>query len=576
MTGPFPVRSSLSGRSALLTYEPYYGLKEKPFSLSVDPHFLYKSRSHAPIFDDLLAGIRRREGLIVLTGDIGTGKTTLCRAVLENLDRKTFSTFVPDPFVSREDLLKMLLVDDLKSGRLNGASRPDLSYPLYEFLNSLVPLQAFAVLIIDEAQNLSVPLLEEIRILSDLEAPEKLLQVVLVGQLEFQAKLKLPEMRQVDQRVSVRCNLEPLDREGVSSYIAHRLQVAGGTRDRVSFGPSAIDLIAHRSGGVPRLINLICDRSLHRGHLARTSLMDSDIVRVAMIDLGLADAVAPPIPSAIQELREPSAAPTASGFDSKKLFDSVEPKQEQEQIVFQEHDLVHADRAVSLHPAPPEIVDASQPDLTAAAVPPPPAMPPDDARPLLFESRTTWTGQTSPLGRRRWRRRSKRLAVLAVALAVLVGASYGQSQWEESTEIITAPDPPGSPLEAFALNFQPKSAAERVPLRPDAAVDTAIAPPTPAVGGPAPVVPAPAGIFAIDVALFNSTTRASRLVTDLTAANYRAYVRDLDLGDRGHLYEVMVGPYATREEADTEAARIHAMPGYADARVVSSSSSSAP
>src|ERR1700730_977066 len=102
MTGPIPVRVPLGGRSALLTYEPYYGFKEKPFSLSVNPRFLYRSPSHAPIFDDLLAGIRRREGLIVLTGDIGTGKTTLCRGVLEVLDRKTFSTFVPDPFVSRE------------------------------------------------------------------------------------------------------------------------------------------------------------------------------------------------------------------------------------------------------------------------------------------------------------------------------------------------------------------------------------------------------------------------------------------------------------------------------------------
>ena len=98
-------------QAASLIYEPYYGLKEKPFSLSADPRFLYKSHSHASAFDDLFAAIRRREGLIVLTGDIGTGKTTLCRAVLEHLDRKTFTTFVPDPFLSRQDLLKMLLVD---------------------------------------------------------------------------------------------------------------------------------------------------------------------------------------------------------------------------------------------------------------------------------------------------------------------------------------------------------------------------------------------------------------------------------------------------------------------------------
>ena len=109
---PLPDSSALgAGPSASLTYEPFYGLREKPFSLSADPRFLYKSPAHAPAFDALLMGIRRREGLIVLTGEIGTGKTTLCRSVLQHLDRGTFAAFVPDPFVSREDLLKTLLVD---------------------------------------------------------------------------------------------------------------------------------------------------------------------------------------------------------------------------------------------------------------------------------------------------------------------------------------------------------------------------------------------------------------------------------------------------------------------------------
>jgi type II secretory pathway predicted ATPase ExeA len=281
-------------RSSLLTYEPYYGLHEKPFSLSADPRFLYKSPSHAPTFEDLRAGICRREGLIVLTGDIGTGKTTLCRAVVEELDRKTFSAFVPDPFLSREDLLKMLLIDfgvvsidDLKSGRLAGASRPDLSYPLYEFLKSLVPLQAFAVMIIDEAQNLSPQLLEEIRILSDLEDPEKLLQVVLVGQLELHAKLKLPEMRQVDQRVSIRCNLQPLTRDVVAGYIAHRLEVAGGGRDRVEFSEDAVDEIYRVSRGVPRVVNLICDRALYHGYLERSPQIHPPHIVRASVDLGL-------------------------------------------------------------------------------------------------------------------------------------------------------------------------------------------------------------------------------------------------------------------------------------------------
>ena len=205
------------------------------------------------MFDELRAGIRRREGIIVLTGEPGTGKTTLCRSVLAALDRKTFCAFVPDPFVSREDLLKMLLiefgvmsVDDVKSGRLHAATRPELSYPLYDFLRSLVPLQAYAVLIIDEAQNLSSQLLEEIRILADLEGPEKLLQLVLVGQPELRDKLKDPAMRQVDQRVSVRCSLQPLERDAVPEYIAHRLTVAGGGADRVEFTPEALDLLFQR------------------------------------------------------------------------------------------------------------------------------------------------------------------------------------------------------------------------------------------------------------------------------------------------------------------------------------------
>ena len=150
-----------------------------------------------------MTGIRRREGLIVLTGEIGTGKTTLIRSVLEHLDRRTFTAFVPDPFVSREDLLKMLLVDfgvvsltDLKRGSLSGAFGPDLSYPLYEFLDSLVPLQAFAVVIIDEARKPAADAARRNPDLSDLEQREKLLQVVLVGQPELKAHLKLPQLRE--------------------------------------------------------------------------------------------------------------------------------------------------------------------------------------------------------------------------------------------------------------------------------------------------------------------------------------------------------------------------------------------
>ena len=290
------------GDSGLLLYEPFYGLGEKPFSLSTDPRFLYKSTSHAPVFQDVLAGIRRREGLVVLTGEIGLGKTTLCRSVLAALDRKTFAAFVPDPFVSREDLLKILLVefgvvsvDDLVRGRLQGASRAELSYPLYEFLRSLEPLDAFAVLLIDEAQNLSASLLEEVRILADLEGSRRLLQVVLIGQPELSAALQQPYMRQVKQRVTTHCELHPLDRDGVYGYVGHRLTVAGASAERLHFTGEALDLVFEAAGGVPRVVNRLCDLTLQRGHQARSSIIGPDIVRQAIADLQLASPLPVPV-----------------------------------------------------------------------------------------------------------------------------------------------------------------------------------------------------------------------------------------------------------------------------------------
>src|SRR5678815_455994 len=278
--------------SGALTYEPHYGLKAKPFSLSTDPRSLYKSPAYSAALDDLLSAIRRREGIIVLTGEMGTGKTTLCRAALYQLDRKTFTTFVPDPHLSREDLLRMLLVDfgevsvdDLRRGRLASASRPDLSYQLYEFLTSLESVDAFAVLVIDEAQHLAQPLLEEIRALSELEAGRRLLQIVLVGQPELQTRLKQFQMRQIDQRVTMRCELRPLTREDLAGYVAHRLATVGGRKERIAFASAAIDLIHAASNGVPRLVNVICDRAMSHAQTERVSVIGSPLVSEAIDEL---------------------------------------------------------------------------------------------------------------------------------------------------------------------------------------------------------------------------------------------------------------------------------------------------
>lgn len=524
---PLPVRLTSSTRASLLTYEIYYGLREKPFSLSPDPKFLYKSKTHAPTYDSLLAGIRRREGLIVLTGDIGTGKTTLCRAVIAHLDQKTFSTFVPDPFLSREDLLKMMLLefgavsyDDLKLGRLNGVSRLDLSYRLYEFLRSLVPLQAFAVLIIDEAQNLSVPLLEEIRILSDLEAPEKLLQVVLVGQLELREKLKLAEMRQVDQRVSVRCELEALTPQAVAGYIAHRLDVVGGASDRVAFSVDAMDLVERLSGGVPRVINLICDRALYRGYLSHKAVIDPEHVRVAMADLGLEQ------PRAAESVNlSPAETTTARPIPGTP---SAVPKK----IASEPGVLVltaPADRPLAASPRP----------WNASLLDPAPA----------------------PISRRP-RRVIAMMAVVVAVVAAATGVFYAIDQFANQ------PMPQLPPLPA-----PPPKTPRKIPL------ELILSDSVPFVGNkqttaatiPAGKTPAASeGIYAIDVALFNSTSKAGTAVAQLAAAGFRAFLTEVDLGPRGIVHEVLVGLYDTRDAAEVDLARIREMPDYRDARITTS------
>ena len=266
-------------------YESYYGLAEKPFSLTPDPKFLYRSPSHASAFELLRYAIRRREGFVVVTGDIGTGKTTVCRALLEEIDRRTFTSLVLNPFLSEEDLLRRILQDfgvisrdEVKRGALSGVTKQELIDALYDFLLSLIPLKASAVVIIDEAQNLPRSVLEQIRILSNLETDkEKLLQIILVGQLNLQSLLRSPDLRQLDQRVSIRYQLEPLDQEGVAAYIAHRLTIAGGSGS-VGFTAKAIACVHKLSGGIPRLINLICDRSLLAGFSERASRISAEMV----------------------------------------------------------------------------------------------------------------------------------------------------------------------------------------------------------------------------------------------------------------------------------------------------------
>ena len=275
-------------------YEEFYGFLQPPFTLAPDPRFLYRSESHEDAITQLLQAIRRREGFIVLAGDIGTGKTTICRALLQKLEPTTFTALILNPFLSIDELLREALLDfgvvsreAGRSGKLLSASTHQLITTLHEFLLSLITIRGSAVLIIDEAQHLSPEVLEQLRVISNLETDEaKLLQIVLIGQLNLLDVLAATPMRQLDQRISLRARLKPLTRGEVAAYIAHRLTIANGT-SKVTFEPEALDIVNAFSGGVPRIINLICDRALMAGAERGVSSITPDIIRAAVARLDL-------------------------------------------------------------------------------------------------------------------------------------------------------------------------------------------------------------------------------------------------------------------------------------------------
>ena len=264
-------------------YQEFYCLREKPFSLTPDPQFLYLSEGHRTAIDSLLYGIYQREGFMVLTGDIGTGKTTLCRAILEKLGKNVKTAIIFNSFLTEGELLKSILQDlGLPS---EGRSKKEQIDVLNKFLIDQLSKGENVALIIDEAQNLSIPVLEMIRMLSNLETEkEKMIQIILIGQLELDQKLQTPELKQLNQRVAIRQRLLPLTRTETESYINHRLIVAGA-QGNITFSRSAFSEIYQFSMGIPRLINLLCDRTLLAGFVSQTNHIHKEIVKKAKVSL---------------------------------------------------------------------------------------------------------------------------------------------------------------------------------------------------------------------------------------------------------------------------------------------------
>jgi general secretion pathway protein A len=339
----------LSRRSG---YEQFFGFAESPFSLSANPRFRFASAGHEEALSEVTYGLERREPVIVVTGDIGMGKTLLCRTVLERLPRKTFLSVITDPLLGRDDFLKRILEDfgiiAAESAATLRASRHDLTQAMDRFLLSLAQLDAHAVVIIDEAQHVQPDVLEQIRLVANAQDTRgTLLQIVLVGQPSLQTLLGKPELRQVRQRVTRCVSVNALTDSEVRQYIVHRLAVArqpetnsriegaddlareiarwNESRRPVTFSDEAINAVTRLSRGTPRVVNLLCDRALEATFADRSRSVDARAIEGAARSLQLADSGGDTIETIepVRTFRAPRTSRYAVGIAALVLIGAI-------------------------------------------------------------------------------------------------------------------------------------------------------------------------------------------------------------------------------------------------------------
>lgn len=264
-------------------YSSFFNLRQKPFQLTPDPDFLYLSRGHRRALTYLTYGVGEHVGFITVTGEVGMGKTTLVRGLMKRLGDDVNIARVNNTKVSAEQLISM--INDDFGIETKGRDKTQLVGDLTDFLIRAFAQRKRSTLIIDEAQNLTADLLEEIRLLSNLETDKsKLLQIILVGQPELRVTLSYPELRQLRQRISISCHLHPLVRSETEEYIYHRLEVAGN-RNAVTFEEGTIDAIHGFSRGIPRLINIACDFMMLSAFAEQSGSVSLDLAKEVISDL---------------------------------------------------------------------------------------------------------------------------------------------------------------------------------------------------------------------------------------------------------------------------------------------------
>jgi type II secretory pathway predicted ATPase ExeA len=274
-----------------LPHKEHFGFNQEPFNITADPAFLYLSRSHREALAQLSYGIKARKGFVVLTGEVGTGKTTLINGLLNELDKDTRTALIFSYIANPFDLLRYTCNEfGLKSSQHSRNDFYEYLALLNDYLFESYRSGKNCALIIDEAQNLSSEVLESVRLLSNFEtSKDKLLQILLVGQPELSSRLNSQELRQLKQRVTVRYQLRPLTLKECHAYISSRLQVAGG--DPMLFTPKAVEVIYGYSGGIPRVINVICDGALMTAYRLRKIYIEDSLIRQVAEDLQIADSV---------------------------------------------------------------------------------------------------------------------------------------------------------------------------------------------------------------------------------------------------------------------------------------------
>lgn len=261
-------------------YYSAFGFKEPPFNLTPNSRFFFSSPKHMEALDSLIYAINQRKGFIVITGEIGSGKTTVCRTLLSQLDKQTEVALITNTHLNSKDLF-LTLLEDLEIPHQPNWSKSKLLSALNDYLIAQVHKGHNVVLIVDEAQNLKPGVLEEIRMLSNLETEtEKLIQIILIGQPELRQKLGLNRLEQLRQRISVYFHLSPLDINETKEYVHYRLKVASETpSDRVFFTDEALDSVYQFSKGVPRLINQICDFALLTAYVDEKPVIDATVMK---------------------------------------------------------------------------------------------------------------------------------------------------------------------------------------------------------------------------------------------------------------------------------------------------------